>query len=148
MKRILEWTLAGIGAILCIGGAAFVWIPQAASNPPGVSLWPMPALLLVEVAVLGLVGFFGIALEPQQPSARWRFLVWVACGGLIALSVIGAMSVSVMILLAVPALAFGGAAILADGRRGRELLSGVGVLTMSGIANLGLVFGLIVIARA
>jgi len=33
-----EWVLAGIGAVLCIGGATSVWIPQAASNPPGASL--------------------------------------------------------------------------------------------------------------
>jgi hypothetical protein len=145
MNRTIEWILAGIGAVLCIGGAAFIWIPQAASNPPGISLWPMPAILLVEVAVLGLVGFFGIALESQQPSARWGFLVWIACGGLIALSVVGAMSVSVMVLFALPALAFGGAAIVADRRRGRKPLSGLGVLAMSGIANLGLLFGLIVI---
>jgi len=148
MKRTIEWILAGIGAIMCIGGAASIWIPQAASNPPGISLWPMPALLLVEVAILGVVGFFGIALEPQQPSARWGFLVWIACGGLIALSIIGAMGVSVIVLLAVPALAFGGAAILADRRRGRKMLSDLGILAASGIANLGLLFGLIAIGRA
>lgn len=93
MKRTIEWILAGI-AILCIGGAAFIWIPQAVSNPPAISLWPTPAVLLVEVAVLGLGGFSGTALEPQQLSARWGFLVWFACGGLIALSVVGAMGVS------------------------------------------------------
>mgnify|MGYP001570782673 CR=1 FL=1 len=148
MKRTIEWILASIGAVMCIGGAASVWIPQAASNPPGTSLWPMPALLLTEVALLGMAGFLGIGLEPQPLSARWGFLVWIACGGLIALSVIGAMSVSVIVLLAVPALAFGGAAILADRRRGRKLLSDLGVLAVSGIANLGLLFGVLVLGRA
>ena len=59
MKRMVEWILAGIAAIMCIGGAASIWIPQAASNPPGVSLWPLPALPLIEVALLGLAGFPG-----------------------------------------------------------------------------------------
>lgn len=148
MNRAFEWILAGLGAIMCIVGAAYVWIPQAASNPPGISLWPMPALLLINVALLGIIGFLGIAFEPQPLSARWGFHVWIACGGLIALSVIGAMSVSVIVLLAVPALAFGGAAILTDRRRGRKLLSGTGVLAVSGIAHLGLLFGLIVIGSA
>lgn len=148
MNRIMEWGLASLGAILCIGGAALTWITQAASNSPGISLWPMPALLLIEVALWGFVGFFGIVLEPGQRSARWGSLVWIACGGLITLSVVGAMTISVIVLLAVPALAFGGAAILVDRRRGRKLLSGVRVLVVSGILNLGLLLGLIVLGRA
>ena len=65
MKRTIEWILAGIGSIMCIGGAASIWIPQAAAPPLGYSLWPMPALLLIEVALLGVLGFLGIVLEPQ-----------------------------------------------------------------------------------
>jgi hypothetical protein len=145
MKRIFEWMLAGLGAIMCIGGAASVWIPQSADNPPGVSLWPMPAFLLTEVAILGLVGFLGIALEPKQFSTRWDFLIWIACGAMLGLSVLGAMSVSVIVLLAAPALAFGGAAILADIRRERKILPDLGVLVLSGIVNFGLIFAVITI---
>src|SRR5512138_18506 len=148
MNRIMEWGLASLGAILCTGGAALTWITQAASNAPGISLWPMPALLLIEVALLGLAGFFGVVLEREQLFARWGSLTWIACGALIALSALGAMTVSVIVLLAVPALAFGGAAILADRRRGRKLLSGVRVLVVSGILNLGLLLGLIALGRA
>lgn len=39
MKRIIELILAAIGAILCIGGAASIWILQAETNPPGVSMF-------------------------------------------------------------------------------------------------------------
>ena len=108
MKRSIEWILAGIGAIMCIGGAASIWVSQTTSSPPGFSLWLMPALLLIYIALLGAVGFFGIALEPHQLSIYWGVLVWVACGGLLALSILGAMSVSVIVLLAIPALVFGG----------------------------------------
>jgi hypothetical protein len=148
MRRAIEWGLASLGAILCIGGAIFTWISQAASNSPGVSLWPLPALLLIEVAFLGFVGFLGVVLESEQRSAHWGSLSWIACGGLIALSVVGAMTISVIVLLAVPALAFGGAAILTDRRRGRKLLSGVRVLIVSGIVNLGLLLGVIAMGRA
>jgi hypothetical protein len=147
MKRAIEWILAGIGAIMCIGGAAFIWIPQAASTPPGVSLWLMPALLLVEVAVLGVVGFVGIALEPRQLSVRWGFLVWIACGGLLGLGILGAVGFSVIIFLAIPALVFGGAGILVDLRQKRKILPDLGVLVVSAIANFGLFFAIIIIGR-
>ena len=142
MKRIIEWALAGLGAILCVGGAANVWIPQASSNP-----WPLPALMLIEVAVLGLAGFTGMVLDNGQHSLRWGIVAWVACGGLTALAVIGAFSVSVVVLLAVPALLFGGAAILADLRRQRRLLADLGILTISAVANFALMFALISVAR-
>ena len=147
MKRMIEWILAGIGAIMCIGGAASIWIPQAASNPPGISLWPMPAFLLIEVALLGVLGFLGIVLEPRQSSGPWGWLVWVACGGLLGLSILGEMSVSVIVLLAAPALVFGGAAILADLRRGRKILSDLWFLVVSGIANFGLFFVIAAIGK-
>ena len=147
MKRTIEWTLAAIGVILCIGGTAPIWIPQAAFNPPGYSLWPMPALLFIEVALLGVVGFLGIALEPQFLSTLWGTLVWITCGGLLALSLLGAISISVIVFLALPGLAFGGAAILADRRRERKMLPDLGVLAVSGIANFGLFFAIITIGR-
>jgi hypothetical protein len=131
MKRIIEWILAGIGAIMCIGGAA-------SFNPPGFPLWPMPGFLLTEVAILGVVGVLGIALEPQQLSTRWGFLIWIACGGLLGLSILTAFSI--IYLLAAPALAFFGAAILADIRRKRKVLPDLGILVVSGIANFGLFY--------
>jgi hypothetical protein len=141
MKRIIEWALAGLGAILCVGGVANVWIPQASSNP-----WPLPALMLIEVAVLGVAGFTGVVLDNGQHSARWGIVAWVVCGGLTALAVIGAFSVSVVVLLAVPALLFGGAAILADIRRQRRMLADLGILTISAVANFALMFALISVA--
>jgi hypothetical protein len=140
MKRIIEWILAGIGAIICIGGAASFWIQQPAFGTPGLSLWLMPAILLWEVAILGVVGFFGIVLEPRQLSTGRGFLIWIACGGLLGLSILGIIAFSVIFLLGAPALAFGGAAILADIRRKRNILPDLGVLVVSGVANFGLFY--------
>jgi len=147
MKRIIEWVLAGIGAILCVGGAAITWLSQASSNSPNVSLWPLPALVLIEVAILGLAGFSGVVLDNQQQSSRWGRVMWIACGGLTALAIIGAFSVSVVVLLVVPALLFSGAAILADIRQHRNMLTDLGLFTISAVANLALIFALISVAR-
>ncbi len=145
MKRIIEWTLSTIGAILCIGGAASIWIPQAETNPPGFSMWPMPALILIEVVLLGVLGLLGIAYEPEQAASRWAILVWIACGGLLGLAILGELSVSIIAYLGVPAIFFGGAAILADSRRKRKMLPDLGVLILSGIVTFGLLFAYIVI---
>ena len=147
MKRIIEWVLAGIGAILCVDGAAITWLSQASSNSPDVSLWPLPALVVIEVAILGLAGFSGVVLDNQQQSSRWGRVMWIACGGLTALAVIGAFSVSVVALLVVPALLFSGAAILADIRQHRNMLTDLGLFTVSAVANLALIFALISVAR-
>jgi hypothetical protein len=140
MKRTLEWLLAGLGAIMCIGGAISIWIPQAADNPPGFSLWPLPVLLIIGVALLGVMGFLGIALEPQKISSRWGFLIWIACGTLLGLSILGEISISVIVLLGAPALTFSGAAILADIRRERKILPDLGILVACIIASFGLFF--------
>jgi hypothetical protein len=138
MKRMLEWIFASIAAILCIGGAALLWINQAGNNPPGVSLWPLPALVLIEIITLGLAGFLGSVVEPCQSSARWGYLAWIACGGLLGLSILGAAGFSIIFLLFVPGLAFFFAALLADDRRGRKLLPDLGALGASAVINFGL----------
>jgi hypothetical protein len=139
--------LAGIGAILCVGGAASIWLSQASPNRPSVSLWPLPALVLIDIAVLGLAGFSGVVLDNQQHSLQWGRVIWIACGGLTALAIIGGFGVSVVALSVVPALLFGSAAMLADIRQHRNLLTDLGVFTVSVVANLALIFALISIAR-
>jgi hypothetical protein len=144
MKRAIEWILAGIGAILCIGAAISIWSVEAASNPPGGSMWPMPALILIEVAILGAGGLLGIVLKQKGSASRWAILTWIACGGLLGLSILGDIAVSVIAYLGVPALFFGGAAVLTDGRRKRKMLPDFGILIVSGIVTFALLFAYLV----
>jgi hypothetical protein len=144
MRRIIEWILAAIGAIFSVGGAATIWILQAESNPPGVSMWPMPALILIVVAFLGVLGLSGIVYDVNLQPSKWAILTWVACGGLLGLGIFGKFAVSVLALLALPALFFGGAAVLTDGRRKRKMLPDFGVLILSGIVSFGLLYTYIV----
>jgi hypothetical protein len=144
MKRIIELILAAIGAILCIGGAASIWILQAETNPPGVSMWPMPALILTVIALLGVLGISGIIYDINLQASKWAMLTWIACGGLLGLGIFGGFAVSVLALLVLPALFFGGAAVLTDGRRKRKMLPDFGVLILSGIVSFGLLYTYIV----
>ena len=147
MKRIIEWVLAGIGAILCVGGAAITWLSQTSPNMPSVFLWPLPALVLIEVAILGLAGFSAVILDNEQHSPWWGGVLWIACGGLTALAIIGAFSVSVVVLLAVPTLLFASAAVLADSRRHRNMLTDLGLFSVSAVTNVLLIFTLISVVR-
>ncbi len=144
MRRIIEWVLAAIGAILCVGGATSIWIRQAASNPPGVSLWPMPALILIVVALLGVLGLSGIVSDVNLQASKWAILTWIASGGLLGLGIFGEFSISILALLALPALFLGGAAVVTDSRRKRKLLPDFGVLLLSGIVSFGLLYAYIV----
>ena len=144
MRRIIEWILAAIGAILCIGGAATIWILQTESNPQGVSMWPMPAVILIVVALLGILGLSGIVYEVNPQASKWAILTWIACGGLLGLGIFGVFAVSILALLALPALFFGGAAVLTDGRRKRKMLPDFCILILSGIVSFGLLYAYIV----
>lgn len=146
MRRVIEWILAGIGATLCIGAAISIWNLEATSNPPGVSMWPMPALILIVVALLGAAGLLGIVLEPKLSPSRWASLTWIACGALMGLSILGDVAVSVIAYLGVPALFFGGASVLTDRRRQRKMLPDFGVLILSVIVAFGLLFAYLVFA--
>jgi hypothetical protein len=144
MKRFIEWILAAIGAGICVGVAILFWLSQASLS--GDSLWPLPALVLIETALLGLAGLVAVARDQDNHTLRWGTVTWAACGGLIALTVIGAWSIGTLLLWAV--LAFALAGIFSDLRRDRKILSSLGVLAFGAIGNAILLLLLIIAARA
>jgi hypothetical protein len=73
--------------------------------------------------------------------------MWIACGGLTALAIIGFFGVSLVVFLGIPALLFGSVAMLADVRQHRNMLTDLRLFTVSALANLALIFALISFAR-
>ena len=142
VRRFAEWVLAAVGCAICISDAILTWIYQA-STPSG-SLWPLPALVLIEMAFLGLVGMLAVALNSDDRTLRWGSLTWAICGGLTALTVIGAFSIGPLLFWAV--LAFALAGVLADWRRGRKILTDLGVFTLGAVCNAAILLLLIAIA--
>jgi len=142
MRRFAEWILAAIGAAICIGDAILFWRYQASS--PSASLWPLPALVLIEMAFLGIVGMLAAALNSDKRTLRWGSLTWAICGSLTALMVIGGFSIGPLLFWAV--LAFALAGVLANWRRGRKILYDLGIFALGAVFNAAILLLLIAIA--
>lgn len=139
MRRVTEYVLAAIGAGVCIGGA------MVFAQGQGV-LWPMPALVLIETALLGLAGLITVGFDSGEHTSQWGIATWAVCGGLAAIMIIGAWTIGPLLLFAVVAFAI--AALLADRRRGRNVLSNAWVGVVGAAANAVLLFLFILGTRA
>lgn len=129
MSRTTEWTLGTIGAIASIAGAVAVWTSGQSARH-----WPFPALVLAEWVMLGLAALVGVALDDERRSPRWGLLTWSSTGALFGSAVLGFLEIG---LFAFPAvLPLGGAALLADKRKHRHVLSHLGLAAGIGVANL------------
>lgn len=129
----IEWLLAALAGVACFALPALVL--SSPGNVPGQApLWPLPGLILLEIALLGLAGFAGIA-EVLPGTLRGPMAAWVACGALAALGAIGWYGVSVIFFALVPALLFGLAAVLADRRLNRGWREGLSTLVLSAGVN-------------
>lgn len=91
MIRIAAWVSAGLGALICMLGAAFIVGSQAA--PAEESIFPLPGLILIGWAVIGVLGFISsiAALNPQYPHLGRA--VWIMVGALLPLMVLTALSI-------------------------------------------------------
>ena len=129
-----EWLSAALAALACF--ALPILVLSSSGNQPGMAtLWPLPGLILLEMALLGLAGFAGIAGLWSAPHLRGPTLAWIACGALAALGVIGVYGVSVVFFALVPAVLFGVAAALAARRLGRGWCEGLSTVVFSAGVN-------------
>lgn len=143
MSRITEWTLVVLGMFLCIGGATSFWQFQKPS--PDASLWPLPALVLLEWMLLGVVGAIAAFGDRRSERSLWRTIRWAVCGALFGLLIVGLFSIGPLVLFA--ALSFLGAATMADRRYQPRVSAPMGVLTAGTVGNVGLLLTLISLAH-
>jgi hypothetical protein len=144
MQRLTECTLVVLGVLVCIAGATGFW-QYAQLSSPNASLWPLPALVLIEWMFLGIVGAIAAVADRQSARSVWTTTRWAVCGALFGLVILGIFSIGPLVLLA--ALTFLGATILADHRYQRNVGAQVGVLTAGTIGNVGLLLMLISLAH-
>jgi hypothetical protein len=144
MQRVIEWLLALVGALLCIAGAIGFW-QHAQRSSPNASVWPLPALVLLEWLLLGIVGAIAAVVDRQSARSVWTTTRWTVCGALFGLFILGGFSIGLLVLFA--ALAFLGATILADHRYQRNVGAQVGLLTAGTVGNIGLLLLLITLVQ-
>ena len=136
VRRALELVLATFGAGVLVAIAGSFWYQEAASG--GIE-WPLPALVLVIVGGLGVVGLAAVCMDEGPRAYRWRALARVVTGALLAIMVLGFFSIGPLMFPAV--VAFGVAGVLADWRQGRKGRDHI-ALTMAG----GVLIGVLLIA--
>jgi uncharacterized membrane protein HdeD (DUF308 family) len=143
MQRMTEWILVVLGALLCIGGAIGVWKAQLSS--PAASLWPFPALVLIEWMLLGALGMIAAFGDRRSDPSRWTTVRWFICGALFGLLLLGVFSIGPLVLVA--ALAFLVAVMLAERERQHRVRVPLGILTAGTLGNVGLLLTLLSLAH-
>jgi hypothetical protein len=102
-ERKQEWmhaaavVLAGLGALVAAGGAWVFYTQQAQMQAS--SMWPLPGLVLLAWAALGLVVFFSAYFSRGIAVSAWQRRGWTAIGALAALAVLGVFSIAPLVLL-------------------------------------------------
>jgi len=108
-------------------------------------MWPLPGLVLLEWAVLGVVGFLATASATRPDLSHWFAGLWFVAGALLPLMVLGAFSIGPLVFVSL--IAFLGAAIAATARRKSRFLPHLGLLAAGVIVNLILLFLAVILGR-
>jgi len=134
--------LACIGALIAIGGSLAFFLGELRSS--GWSVWPLPALALLDWAVLGAFGFFGAYFTRKPSPAYWPRAAWFVPGALLPLGVLGGFSIGPLVLFSL--LFFLASAILLTIQQKLRWLDHLGLLLVGAVTNLGFLLILIVIS--
>lgn len=142
MARIAALVSAGLGLVICVLGAAIIAGSQA--MPVEESIFPLPGLILIDWAVIGVLGFISgiVAFDPHYQ--RLGRAVWIVVGALLPLMVLGALSIGPLVLASM--LCFLVSAILVAVNNRTGLLTNLGYLFVGVIVNLVIILGLILLA--
>jgi hypothetical protein len=141
MIKIIVWIFAGIGVFISFLGAAGILASEATTG--GGHIFPLPGLILIEWASIGLLAFiFAIAVFNPQYQHLERG-IWMMTGALLPLVVLGALSIGPLVLAA--AICFLLASISVSLHTGTQLVPKLGYLLIGAIGNLIIVLVLITI---
>ncbi len=136
LSRIIQWTLGALGAGIALVGALGIGASQLGF--PSASIWPNPGLVLLDWAVLGLLGFVGLIAEGSWKRTFDLADTWFVVGALIPLMVIGAFTIGPFVLISL--LAFFVAVLLASAQTQGSWLRYGRALLIGGITNLAILY--------
>ena len=143
LTRIIQWTLGALGAGIALAGSLGIGASQL--DYPGASIWPMPGLVLLNWAVIGLLGFVGLIAEGSWKRTINLVDTWFVVGALIPLMMIGAFSIGPLVLMTL--LAFLVATLLASTQAKGNWLRYFKTLLIGAIANLAILYLFIILGR-
>jgi hypothetical protein len=131
--------LAFLGAVACVAGSMAIFSqPQYFAET---SLWPLPGLVLVLWAAMGLFSFLATYLSIRRSSLKWLKALIFLTGSFIPLIIIGAFSIGSLVMIG---FLFFMASMLVLGIRNRaRFLESFGLLMLGAIGNLGLLYAII-----
>jgi hypothetical protein len=80
--QYISLALAFIGMLVSGVGSLLFFSYQA---QVGSSLWPLPGLVLIDWAILGVLGLLGVYFEIKLSSGYWPRVPWFVSGALLPL---------------------------------------------------------------
>jgi hypothetical protein len=89
--------LALVGVLIAVVGARLVFQGQAEMQ--GSRMWPLPGMVLVDWAGLGVLGFLDALLHPRGQSSAWLKALWFVPGALLPMAIVGGFSIGLFVLL-------------------------------------------------
>lgn len=125
--------LAFIGSLVASGGSLMFLVDQARMSSS--SVWPLPGLVLMDWAILGILGFLSAYGSRTPSSALWRKIAWVVVGALIPLVILGAFSIGLFVLVSL--LFFLGSTIFLSMQKKEKWLDHLGMFFIGTVSNLG-----------
>jgi hypothetical protein len=123
MLKAIKLILAIIGGVICIVTAFLYWKSRSTCG--------LLDFVLILLILLGLTGLTAVIQSARSTSLVWSTLIWVVCGGLIALMFIAVMSIGPLVFAA--ALAFLGAALLSRQKKKPKILTSLGIVLTSSL---------------
>lgn len=125
--------LAVAGTAMCIFAGFFHW-----QSPSACGMLDFVRIVLV---LLGLTGSTAVILSGIKYSPVWEIIILVICGGLIALMVIGLMSIGPVVFVAV--LLFLGVTFLNRQKRKPKVITSLGILFASSLIFFSVLYALV-----
>lgn len=136
---ILALALSLCGATYGIYAAILVYVSQVTDfgNP----VWPLPGLILLYWAMLGIIGLIASFLAIRQSTSKFPNGIWIIDGAFIPLVILGALSIGMMVLIGLLLLFI--SSLLLTIRRKPRLLSSMGSFILGILGSSGLLLGMI-----
>jgi hypothetical protein len=132
--NLFAQVLSFLNVLVSLLGATIVYVTQAQSAVT--SLWPLPGLILLEWALLSVIGFASTYLVVRGARGKWLRGSWFISGAFIPLIILRALSIGPFVLLAF--LLFVISTIILTVQRRLQWLLSFGLLMLGSLVNLGL----------